>query len=87
MNLSESSIIISVKRDKKILFISFSNPCEKKSSLEKKFLRTTKEDTNNHGFGLENIRMAAEKYKGDVQFHIVEEENKQVFCLEIMLMV
>jgi hypothetical protein len=87
MNLSGSSIIISVKRDKKILFISFSNPCEKKSSLEKKFLRTTKEDTNNHGFGLENIRMAAEKYKGDVQFHMVEQENKQIFCLEIMLMV
>lgn len=37
---------------------------------------------------MENMRIAVEKYKGAMQYHIVEGENEQnLFCLEIMLMI
>ncbi|MEL7659010.1 MAG: ATP-binding protein, partial [Bacillota bacterium] len=80
-------IEICVKKDKRLLLISFLNPCGKNLS-GKGFLETTKKDTVDHGFGLENIRMTAEKYKGGIECRIIEKEDStKMFSLEIMLLI
>lgn len=85
--LHDVIISISVKRDRKLLFISFSNPCKDNVDTNK-LLTTSKKDTANHGFGVENIKWVADKYKGGVKYYIEKnDEGQNQFYLEIMLMV
>ena len=46
---------------------------------------TTKADTLHHGFGLQNIGLAAKKYHGNISVRI-EEAEVRLFVLEVMLM-
>ncbi|MDK2966144.1 MULTISPECIES: GHKL domain-containing protein [Lacrimispora] len=48
---------------------------------------TTKGDYINHGFGMGNIRLAVEKYKGHMEYHLENEGDLQYFVLEILLFV
>jgi len=83
--IPEAVISVTVKREKRFFYISFANPCAETTVKNK---RTAKNDPVNHGFGLENIGMAVEKYKGSMQVHIVEDKNGgNLFCLELMLMI
>lgn len=86
--IKEPFITINIKRNKKLLFLSFLNPCLQNITLQNGSVKTTKNDTLNHGFGLNNIHMAVEKYKGDMKCSILSsEDNPRLFNLEIMLMV
>lgn len=81
-------IFINVKRNKKLLFLSFRNPCNEILLKHNNVLITTKKDTTNHGFGLNNIRMTTEKYNGTMKYSITTtEDNHKIFDLEIMLMI
>ena len=46
------------------LVIHVENPCKKKLYREEGRLLTTKPDAKNHGYGLQGIRQAVEKYQG-----------------------
>lgn len=86
--ITKPFITINIKRNKKFLFLSFLNPCLQKLPLQNGSLKTTKNDTINHGFGLNNIHIAVEKYNGDMKCSILSsEDNQRLFNLEIMLMV
>ena len=51
-------------------------------------VKTSKKDTVNHGFGMENIRLTVERYKGSMRYNITKGEGeKKVFTLEIMMMI
>ncbi|MGN0353209.1 MAG: sensor histidine kinase [Roseburia sp.] len=68
-----------------ILFLRFTNPVFQ-TKLEHFYGNTSKQDKKNHGFGLQNIRISAEKYQGEVNATVCEEKGEDIFSLEIMLM-
>jgi sensor histidine kinase regulating citrate/malate metabolism len=79
----EKRVYIEVKQKEHFLYLQFKNRCcadAKPNGI------TTKSDKSDHGFGLENIRLAAEKYNGSVECEIIQDaEMHRWFCLEIML--
>ncbi|WAG56691.1 ATP-binding protein [Clostridium estertheticum] len=82
-------IEISVRRENKMLLISFINPVDPTREVKNVINPvTTKNDMENHGFGLENIRMTAEKYKGEINCSIIDwDNNSKVFCLDVMVII
>ena len=46
---------------------------------------TSKTDKKHHGIGLANIARCAKKYQGSIAVEIVPRENRQRFCLMVML--
>ena len=88
LEIPKPVIEISVRRDNKFLLITFINAIGEEAALiYDKQLTTTKKDMENHGFGLENIRATAEKYKGSSKYSIAErEDGGKAFCLEVMMM-
>ena len=46
---------------------------------------TSKEDKAMHGMGLANIRRCAQKYKGEMDIQVTEENGRQQFLLTVML--
>lgn len=64
-----------------MLFLHFQNPTNSKPAIH----GTTKPDRKNHGFGLQNIKLAVEKYDGEMEIHTVEKDGISIFSLEIML--
>ena len=84
-SVPERKIEIKFKRQNDMQFLMFRNPVERvKSNLS--FL-TTKKDFINHGFGLGNIRMAVEKYNGQMEYYLENDGDEQYFILEIILFV
>lgn len=67
------------------LFLNFTNPISDKQS-NMTFGKTTKSDSQNHGFGLHNIQLSVEKYNGKMNTSIEKIGNQASFVLEIMLM-
>lgn len=86
--ISAPFIEISVRREKRMILISFINSINHNREVQNGITPvTTKENRENHGFGLENIRTTAEKYKGEINCSILDWENhSKVFSLDIMLM-
>lgn len=82
-------IEISIRREKRMLLISFINPVAQTQELQDGIRPvTTKKNREEHGFGLENIRITATKYKGEISCGIVDwEQASKVFRLEIMLLI
>ena len=76
-------INLKIQNQGEILFLQFTNPMLK---CENKGMKTMKKDSINHGFGLQNIRMAAEKYQGSMAARMEKTENGMIFVLELMLM-
>lgn len=52
------------------LIICLENYCEEAFDLNKGFPGTTKEDKQNHGYGLKSIRYTVEKYGGTMTLHM-----------------
>lgn len=67
----DKKILISVIYDDDSLICKIVNTAEKSES---KFLRTTKPDALNHGFGISNIEAALQKYKHICRFTKTDEE-------------
>ena len=73
--------IISEEKSSGVL-MTFKNPVKEKVVIKNNIIRTTKQDKNNHGIGLGNIRRAAKKYNGYVQL----ECDDRFFTLEVGMM-
>ena len=68
MQTEDKKLKITIKLDKKILFLNICNSCQMIADEKKNFWETTKEDKANHGIGLKNVRRIVEKYHGDITF-------------------
>ncbi len=79
----EKEIQIQFKQQNAMQFLMFRNPVEQ-GELALSFF-TTKRDCINHGFGLGNIRMAVEKYKGHMEYYLENKGELRFFVLEIIL--
>lgn len=66
-----------------ILFLHFTNSVD---STKSHCMKTTKKDKINHGFGLQNIRLAVERYNGEMNAEVYEKDAESIFSLEIMLL-
>ena len=75
-------IKLGVKYDRKNLLISVENSYEGKLKKVKEGLRTTKEDTANHGIGLASVRRAARKYQGTV---FIDDTVPECFLVRVVL--
>lgn len=74
-------IEITVEYDRNVIYISTVNYFKGSLAYSKNKLVTTKEDKENHGFGLYSIKKALENYNGTM--HISHTENK--ICIDIMM--
>ncbi|RFZ75900.1 GHKL domain-containing protein [Lacrimispora amygdalina] len=83
--ISDKVLEIQFKRQGEMQWIMFRNPVKRRGPALLSV--TTKEDCINHGFGLGNIRMAVEKYKGHMEYRLENEGDLQYFVLEILLFV
>ncbi len=76
--MGERFIKINSASGRGMLIVKISNPTILKDT---KNLKTRKEDQDNHGIGLQNIKMSIEKYHGEMTTEIQDE----VFSLSILL--
>lgn len=84
-NLEKSHkwIKLEIKVHGKMLFLSFSNPSV--NAIDVEVGKTTKPDDLNHGFGLQNIKWALQKYNGEMSIEFKKADEINLFVLEIML--
>ena len=75
-------IKLTVKYDKKNLLIAVENSYGGKLKKIKGELKTTKEDTANHGIGLASVRRAARKYQGTV---FIDDTVPECFLVRVVL--
>ncbi len=68
---------------KKENFFVVSNSAAKEVSTLKGFLRTSKADTENHGFGLKNVAAVVQKYHGEYYMESTEEDGEVMFKISI----
>lgn len=54
--------------------ITVSNPVLNKVEIKNNSIKTSKKDAQNHGFGIENIKKVAEKYRGFVRLSCTDSE-------------
>lgn len=64
--------------------IAFENPTDSQTVIRTVGL-TAKDDKDNHGFGLMNIQLAAEKYQGQVTRTVENRDGHFVYRLEVLL--
>lgn len=67
------------------IFITVSNSVIEKVNTNYTFLKTSKKDKKNHGFGLKNIIATVEKYQGEYHMDSLVENGEPIFqiCLAI----
>ncbi len=70
---------------KKEIFIVVSNSMAKEMNNPKDFLRTSKADTANHGFGLKNIAATVRKYHGEYYMESIVENGEPMFKISIAI--
>lgn len=73
-----------IKVQGNMLFLSFTNPTESNSGI--KIGKTSKSDFINHGFGLQNIKYAVQKYNGEMNIELQRTDETDLFVLDIMLL-
>ncbi len=70
---------------KKEIFIIVSNSMAKEMNASKGFLRTSKADMANHGFGLKNIAATIYKYHGEYYMESIVENGEAMFKISIAI--
>ena len=78
----ERMITVSTIQKKKAFIITVTNTCSGTEIINGEIPATTKTDSNDHGFGLLNIKNTAEKYSGGIDIECSEGK----FSLTVMLM-
>ncbi|BBF44062.1 sensor histidine kinase [Lachnospiraceae bacterium KM106-2] len=76
---TNKKIMLRINTRFKYLSIEIRNGVNEKVDVHS--LETTKDDSLNHGFGLENAKAIVEKYDGDIQLHC----DGQIFITQILL--
>ena len=74
MKDKEKAIEVSIVENGGTIFFQFANPATLTMYEAAKEHRTLKEDNEKHGFGVENIWMAVEKYGGALEYRFEEEK-------------
>lgn len=69
----------------KEIFIIVSNSAAEKMNTSKGFLKTSKADTSNHGFGMKNIAATVRKYHGEYYMESVMENGQAMFKISIAI--
>lgn len=72
--ISEKSIILRMMYEKGMLIIQIRNPYDGKVYKNGDNYLTRKENKNNHGIGLENVKAVVEKYSGSLYIEALETE-------------
>lgn len=67
------------------IFISVSNSVVEKVNTNNNYLKTSKKDKVNHGFGLKNIIATVEKYQGEYYMDSLVENGEQIFKISIAI--
>lgn len=79
---TENAVVeVSIRSDKYKLMITVANSISKSVLNGNSKLKTTKNKTEHHGFGVKTIRSIAKKYNGSADFY---EENLTFFCRVIL---
>ena len=65
-------IHMSVSSQRNFVLIRFANYIEEMPEINDNFPQTTKQDKQNHGFGIKSINYTVEKYKGHAQYELKE---------------
>ncbi len=66
--MNQRKIVFKIKEIKQFLAIECSNTCKMKETAKKHIFQTTKENKEEHGYGIENIKETVEKYGGQAEF-------------------
>ena len=76
LSMEERRIYIEAKMGKGLLVVSVKNTCEKLEQVTEngKMPETTKDNKQNHGFGLKSIQEIVKKYGGSMEIKIEEKE-------------
>lgn len=74
-------ITLDVHKKGNMISIRLENYCENKLKMDGEFPETSKEDKQNHGFGLKSIQYIAGKYEGTVQMGV----RSNMFILSVLL--
>lgn len=77
-------IVLEFRKTDKFFLISTTNPCAEEVKIEDGMVKTSKEDSRNHGFGLKNIRSAAGNYDGEFTISCEEKPYGFEFRADIM---
>ena len=80
-------IVLELKKTDKFFLISLTNPCAEKVNIVNGMVKTSKEDSRNHGFGLKNIRSAAENYDGELSIFCEERPYGYEFRSDIIFLI
>lgn len=70
---------------KKEIFIVVSNSVTEEMNTSKGFLKTSKADILNHGFGLKNIAATVRKYHGEYYMESIVENGEAMFTISIAI--
>lgn len=74
-------IEVTIKRKRNYDTILVKNHISKSVLKSNKFLETSKDDTDNHGIGMKQIKEITEKYDGIVDIY----EENEMFCVNVMI--
>ncbi len=72
--LSPCTIHIEASTNEKGCTVTVTNPVTKKVEIKNNTIRTSKKDTENHGFGINNIKHTVQKYDGFVTLNCTDKE-------------
>lgn len=78
-------IRVELVEHKKEIFIVISNSVARDINISKGFLKTSKADTSNHGFGLKNIAATVRKYHGEYYMDSMVENGEAMFKISIAI--
>lgn len=79
--INQRKIVFKIKDVKQFLAIECSNTCKMKVTGKKHIFKTTKDNKEEHGYGIENIKEAVEKYGGQAEFTC----EAGIFYVKIMM--
>lgn len=79
--ISGGKVEINLQYTKGMFFIRINNDFDGRIFLKDDEIITTKQDTENHGYGLKNVKATVDKYDGELK---IEYDNK-IFRLETMM--
>lgn len=85
LEAADKVIELLFKKTDNFFLISVANPCFKAPKLKDGKIVTSKEDSKNHGFGIQNIVSAADNYGGEMSFDCEEKPYGYLFKSEIVI--
>ena len=84
INESDKLIDLQFKKTDNFFMISVTNPCFKAPRTKDGKVVTSKDDSKNHGFGIQNIENAAANYGGEMNFSCDEKPYGFLFRSELV---